>query len=174
MTSPTSARGWVGFGGGRLLVAPSILVLVVQGVVAVTAWPPLRGWGLCNEHVLGGANIGHAVELAVVCGFFGSVALLALRIDARNVAVTLLVAAVLLSVCVALVMLDSAAFAVRTPGDPGGGGDMVNCPEKTVTSIDSVSYLYAVWGRAIALLLLQAARASGHARQVSETETSHD
>ena len=168
-----SARRWVGSGSGWIIVAPSVLVLIIQSVVAVTAWPPLRGWGLCNEHVLGGGHIGQAVELALLCGFFGSVALVALHSDARNVAVALVVLAALLSACVTLVMLDSAAFAVRTPGglDPG---DMVNCPEKTVTSIDSVSYLYVVWGSAIALLLLQAGRAFGHFRLVRETETSRD
>jgi hypothetical protein len=51
---------------------------------------------------------------------------------------------------------------------------MVNCPYKTVTHIENVSYLYAVWGSAIALLLLQAARAFGYARRVSETQTNDD
>jgi hypothetical protein len=152
-----------------------MLVLIIQGVVAVTAWPPLRAWGLCDEHLLGGGHIGQAVELALICGFSGSVALVALHKDARNVAVALVVLAALLGACVALVMLDSASFAVRTPGDPGhDSGDMVNCPYKTITEIVSVSYLYVVWGSAIALLLLQAARAFGHARLAREPETSHD
>jgi hypothetical protein len=175
MSSVASIRRRFGLGGSWSVVAPSMLVLIIQAVVAVTAWPPLRAWGLCGEHLLGGGHIGRAVELALVCGFFGSVALVALHNNERNVAVALVVLAVLLSACLALVMLDSAAFAVRTPGDPGhDNGDMVNCPYKTVTQIVSVSYLYVVCGSAIALLLLQAARAFGHARLVRKTETSHD
>ncbi len=171
MSSLTSARRWVGPASGWIIVAPSMLVLIIQGVVAVTAWPPLRAWGLCGEHLLGGQHIGQAIELALLCGFFGTVTLVVLHRNARSVAVALVVLAALLSACVALVMLDSAAFAVRTPGgsDPGDW----SCPDKTVTHIDSVSYLYVVWGSTIALLLLQAGRAFAHARLVRETETSH-
>jgi hypothetical protein len=144
------------FSSGRFLVAPSILILVIQSVVAVAAWPSLRGWSLCHNHVLGGGHIEQAVELALVCGLFGSVALLALRVDPRNVGIALLILAILLSACIALVLLDSAAFVIRTPAS-GPGGDMLSCPGETRT--DSVWFLYPVWGSAVALLLFQAARA---------------
>src|SRR4051812_1893617 len=101
------------------IAVPSILVLVMASVVALYVWPWLRTLGLCDSELHSGTNIGYAVGLALLCGVFGSVALGALRGEPRGLAVALLVAALLLSVCVALVWLDSAAYAVHTPYVPG-------------------------------------------------------
>ncbi len=151
------------------LVAPSILILVVASVVSVFAWPTLRTRGFCDVEALGGANIDHAVELALLCGVFGAVVLDRWRRDPRKLAVALLVAAVLLGACVALVSLDSAAYTVRwfPPS-----GDMFNCPDSTVPDIHRVSYLYPVWGGAAAVLLLQAVRAFRHPPLPRTSETS--
>jgi hypothetical protein len=163
------ARRRFGFGGGGPRVAPSILILVAAGVVAAVAWPTLRTWGFCGDEVHGGANIDHAVVLALLCAVLGSVALRALRPDSRYVAAGLLVAAVLLSVCLALVAVDSAAYAVHNSG--GGGGDMFNCPYDAETSIHRVWYLYPAWGSAVALLLLQAVRAFRYVRRPTDSGT---
>jgi len=162
------ARRPADFGGGGAFVAPSILILVVASVVAATAWPKLRTAGFCDVERLGGANIAHAVELALLCGIVGSVTLRAVRSDLRRVAVVLLVAAVVLSICLALVSLDSATYTVLwfPPS-----GDMFNCPEDTVPEVHRVWYLYPVWGSAAALLLLQAVRAFRYARLLNASQT---
>src|SRR3954452_21858526 len=154
--------------GGRTLVAPSILILVVASVVAVIAWPTLRTRGLCDLEVLRGANINHAAVLALFCGVFGSIALAAWRRDPRKLAVALLVSAVLLSTSVALVSFDSAAYAVYVRYS---AGDMFNCPEANTTAIHHVWYLYPVWGSAVTLLLLQAVRALRCPPLPTESET---
>ena len=151
--------------GPRALVSPSILILAIASAVAATAWPRLHTAGFCDVERLGGANIAHAAELALLCGIVGSIALRAVRSDLRRVAVVLLVAAVLLIVCVVLVSLDAATYTVLwfPPS-----GDMFNCQDDTVPEVHRVWYLYPVWGSAAALLLLQAVRAFRYRRPLSE------
>jgi hypothetical protein len=152
----------LGLGSGDTLVTPSILLLLAVSLVGVIAWPSVRTAGLCSIEALGGANIGHAALLAFLGGLVGAVALRAVRSDTRKVAVTLLLAAGLLGVCLVLVMLDSAAYTVRwfPPS-----GDMFNCPYSEDTEIHRVWFLYPVWGSAVALLLLQASRAFRQSRR---------
>jgi hypothetical protein len=161
-------RGLSGVDGERTLVAPSILVLLVASVVALFAWPRLRTQGFCDVQTLGGANIAHAVELALLCGVAGAVALRTLRSNPRDIAVVMLVAAVLLSACMALVWFDSAVYPVRWFAS---SGDMFDCPYEGATTIHRVWFLYPVWGSAVALLLLQAGRAFRYARAPRESET---
>ena len=123
-----------------------------------------RGFGLPpTTFTVGGTAISCAVGLALVCGVFGSVALRVLRRDPRKLATALFVLAILLSVCVALVVVDSAAYGIYTK--PEGGDNDYGCPFFTgTTEIQSVWYLYPVWGVAVAVLLYRALCAFRHAR----------
>jgi hypothetical protein len=149
-----------------LSLAPSIYALLAASVAAVVAWPGLRAAThsfYCDSHAVGATAITCAIGLALVCGVFGSVALRVLRRDPRKLATALFVLAMLLSICVALVVLDSAAYGIYTK--PEGGENEYGCPSFTgTTEIQSVWYLYPVWGAAVAVLLCRSVSAFRYAR----------
>jgi hypothetical protein len=113
-------------------------------------WPGLLA-GLSSCVLASGANIDHALLLAFVGGLAGSLLTVIVNRWRRLLAVCLLLDAAMLSVAVALVALDAATYrqthctglfsSVPTPGETA-----------------HVTYLYALWGLGIALLLVQAVR----------------
>jgi hypothetical protein len=120
-------------------VAPSILALAVASVAAVCAWPQ---W-----HILGaayscgspeGIEAGHintALGLVLLCGVFGSTALLLMRYDPHALGVTLLILAALLSISVALVLSASGTYAINWGAEWPG---VSNCPGRPVMEIHRV------------------------------------
>ncbi len=151
----------------RFRVAPSILALAAASGAAVCAWPQWHTLALCSAPRIGAGHLNLAIGLALLCGFFGSMALLAYSADPRAVAVTLLVVAALLSISVALVLSASGTYAIHWGADFPGHG---SCQGRPPTEIHRVWYLYPVWGGAVALLLLQAVRALRYSRLAAATQ----
>lgn len=171
--APVPTKGSRDGRGSVLFVAPGGVTLILTSIAAVYAWPRWKApLALCDERILGATHIDWAVGLALLSGVLGFVVLVILygrRADLRVVGVAHVAIASLLGVCVALVLSSSATYSVLTPGDPEGSNGDWPCPTKTLTHFYSVSYLYVVWGGAIALFLLLAARAFWYARRARES-----
>jgi hypothetical protein len=166
--SPMAERTANSLRNGKLIFEPSLFVVIFGGGAAIYAWPGFRTLiHPCGEHTIGTGRIDDAIGLVLLASVLGLIGLILARTHLRTLTLIQLAVGLAYAASIALVWSTAADYEKAWVADPGAG-DMFNC-STSGWSMQSVSYLYPVWGAVIALLFLQAVRAFAFSR-VAPTE----
>jgi hypothetical protein len=138
----------------RFRIAVSETAAISAAVIAIVTWLHLKGGGVvCSvDHVVRGANVGHAVGFAIGGSLLVAVLLPLARTSAGGVATVSLIGVLFLGVSLVFVAADSGTWEADQ-----GCATFLGPTDNRVA--EHVYYLYVFWGLSILALAYEAVAA---------------